>query len=135
MSVISSSPRADGQLGRVIVTEFSETYEVIRITRNDADITDITEIKRVISRHRPQFVLHTAAFTNVDRCEIEQKKAAMVNSIGAENVALACKSLNAKLVYFSTDYVFDGTKSRPYLEIDRTNPVNVYGRSRYTARL
>ena len=121
---------ANGQLGRALVTEFSEVYEVVGITRKDADITDKTEISRVISRHRPRYVLHTAAFTNVDRCEIEPAKAALVNSAGTENVALACKSVNAKLIYFSTDYVFDGTKSRAYIETDRTNPVNVYGRSK-----
>jgi len=121
---------ADGQLGRALVSEFSKAYELVGITRKDADITNQTEISRVISRHKPQYVLHTAAFTNVDRCEIEPEKAALVNSVGTENVALACKSANAKLVYYSTDYVFDGTKSRPYIETDRTNPVNVYGRSK-----
>ena len=121
---------ANGQLGRALISEFSCAYEVVGITRKDADITDQTEISRVISRHKPQFVLHTAAFTNVDRCEIEPEKAALVNSVGTENVALACRSANAKLVYYSTDYVFDGTKSRPYIETDRTNPVNVYGRSK-----
>ena len=121
---------ANGQLGRALVSEFSNAYEVVGITRKDADITDKTEISRVISRHRPQYVLHTAAFTNVDRCEIEPEKATLVNSVAAENVALVCKSLNAKLVYFSTDYVFDGTKSRPYIETDRTNPVNVYGHTK-----
>ena len=121
---------ANGQLGRALVSQFSDLYEVVGITRKDADITDKIEISRVISSHRPQYVLHTAAFTNVDRCEIESEKAALVNSIGTENVALACKAVNAKLVYFSTDFVFDGTKSRAYLETDRTNPVNTYGRSK-----
>lgn len=121
---------ANGQLGRALVAEFSMTHEVVGITRKDADITDKIEIGRVISSHRPQYVLHTAAFTNVDRCEIEAEKAALVNSTGTENVALACKSVNAKLVYFSTDYVFDGAKSSSYIETDRTNPVNVYGRSK-----
>ena len=121
---------ANGQLGRTLVSEFSEKYEVVGLTRKDADITDKIEISRVISSHRPQYVLHTAAFTNVDRCEIEAEKAALVNSTGTENVALACKSVNAKLVYFSTDYVFDGTKSSSYIETDRTNPVNVYGSSK-----
>ena len=121
---------ASGQLGQALVSEFSKGYEVIGITRKDADITDRIEISSVINNHRPRYVLHTAAFTNVDRCEIEPVKAASVNSAGSENVALACKSVNAKLVYFSTDYVFDGTKSRAYLETDRSNPINVYGRSK-----
>lgn len=121
---------ANGQLGRALVSEFSKTYEVVGITRKDADITDRIEISSVINNHRPRYVLHTAAFTNVDRCEIEPKKAALVNSVGTENVDLACKSVNAKLVYFSTDYVFDGTKSSSYIETDRTNPINVYGRSK-----
>ena len=121
---------AHGQLGRALVSEFSAGYEVVGIARKDADITDKTEINKIISRHRPQYVLHTAAFTNVDRCEIEPDKANLVNSTGTENVALACKSVNAKLVYYSTDYVFDGTKSSPYIETDRTNPINIYGRSK-----
>ena len=103
---------ANGQLGQALVSEFSDLYEVVGITRKDADITDKIKISGVISRQRPRYVLHTAAFTNVDRCEIEPEKAALVNSVAAENVALACKLVNAKLVYFSTDYVFDGTKSK-----------------------
>ena len=121
---------ANGQLGRALVSEFARSYEVVGITRKDADITDKTEINRVISEHKPQFVLHAAAFTNVDRCELEPDKANLVNSKGTENVASACKSVNAKLVYYSTDYVFDGTKSSPYIETDRTNPINIYGRSK-----
>ncbi|MCH7947840.1 MAG: dTDP-4-dehydrorhamnose reductase [candidate division Zixibacteria bacterium] len=121
---------ANGQLGRALVSEFSDKYEVVGITRKDADITDKIEISRVISSHRPRYVLHTAAFTNVDRCETEPEKAALVNSTGTENVALACKAVNAKLVYFSTDYVFDGAKSSSYIETDRTNPINIYGRSK-----
>ena len=121
---------ANGQLGQALVSEFSDLYEVVGITRKDADITDKIKISGVISRQRPRYVLHTAAFTNVDRCEIESEKAALINSIGTENVALAFKAVNAKLVYFSIDYVFDGTKSRAYLETDRTNPVNAYGRSK-----
>ena len=121
---------ANGQLGRALVSEFSDKYEVVGITRKDADITDKIEISRVISSHRPRYVLHTAAFTNVDRCETEPEKAALVNSTGTENVALTCKAVNAKLVYFSTDYVFDGAKSSSYIETDRTNPINIYGRSK-----
>lgn len=121
---------ANGQLGRALVSEFSDKYEVVGLTRKDADITDKTAISRVISSHRPRYVLHTAAFTNVDRCETEPEKAALVNSTGTENVALACKAVNAKLVYFSTDYVFDGAKSSSYIETDRTNPINIYGRSK-----
>ncbi len=121
---------ANGQLGRALVREFSISHEVVGITKKDADITDNTEISKIISRHRPQYVLHTAAFTNVDRCELEPDKANLVNSKGTENVASACKSVNAKLVYYSTDYVFDGKKNSPYIETDRTNPINVYGQSK-----
>ncbi len=89
-------------------------------------ITDRTQIERVFRKVSPAVVIHTAAFTNVDGCEREREKAHLVNVEGTKNVALESKRHDAKLVYISTDYVFDGQKGL-YKEDDETNPINVYG--------
>ena len=94
------------------------------------DITDRTSIQAIVTKVRPDIVIHCAAWTDVDGCELNSKKAYKVNSKGAENIALACKDAGAILVFISTDFVFDGKKRRPYREEDKTNPLSVYGDSK-----
>lgn len=95
-----------------------------------SDITDRNNIAGIIADARPNIVIHTAAWTDVDGCEREKDKAYLVNATGAENVALACKDVGAALVYISTDFVFDGRSVKPYKETDKPAPLSVYGDSK-----
>jgi len=90
------------------------------------DITDKEKVKDVMEKIHPDVIVHAAAFTNVDKCEIEREKAYNVNVVGTKNVARTSKKIGTKLVYISTDYVFDGIKGL-YNEEDKTNPINYYG--------
>lgn len=95
-----------------------------------SDITDPENISRVIDAARPNFVIHAAAWTDVDGCESDKAKALLVNAEGAKNVAAACGRYGAAMVYISTDFVFDGRKAMPYKESDKTSPLSVYGLSK-----
>lgn len=94
------------------------------------DITDAKSVAVIIADVRPDVVVHAAAWTDVDGCEIDKKKAFRINSDGARNVAEACAKNGCAIVYISTDFVFDGRKKRPYRETDRPHPLSVYGRSK-----
>ncbi len=126
---------ANGQLGTEFCRQLAGIYKVCEMTRKDADITDLKHISKVINRHKPDYVIHTAAFTDVDGCELDGIKAMAVNAIGAKNVALAARKIGAKIIYFSTDYVFDGAKTSAYVESDLANPISEYGRSKYAGEL
>jgi dTDP-4-dehydrorhamnose reductase len=95
------------------------------------DVTDEDGVIKVISKLSPDIVIHTAAWTDVDACELGKDKAYRINSEGTENVALACKKAGATLIYISTDFVFDGRKRSAYKETDRPNPVSIYGDSKF----
>jgi dTDP-4-dehydrorhamnose reductase len=103
---------------------------VIGTGRQDIDVIDYVKVKKFISDARPDIIIHAAAFTAVDQCEGQMDLAFNVNALGARNVASAASHIGAKLVYISTDYVFDGTKEGPYREFDNPNPLNVYGQSK-----
>jgi dTDP-4-dehydrorhamnose reductase len=98
--------------------------------RAELDITDIGLLTRSIESFKPEIVVNTAAYHDVDRCETEPEQAFLVNAAAPQRLAALCKRVDAKLVHFSTDYVFDGTSSTPYAESDLANPVNVYGTSK-----
>lgn len=95
-----------------------------------ADITQDTDLIKKTGEVEPELVIHTAAYTDVDGCQLNEEKANVINSLGTRNVALACKEIDAVLFYISTDYVFDGKKQMPYIEDDEPRPINVYGRSK-----
>jgi len=125
---------ASGLLGRKLAKALSEGYEVIATDKTHPaypdsvrmDIVDESEVTRVLSRARPELVVHAAAETDVDKCEINRDLAWSVNAKGTRNIASACGKISVKLVYVSTDYVFDGEKGL-YNERDQPNPVNYYG--------
>ena len=102
----------------------------IRSKDNTADITSIDDITSLINKIRPNIVIHTAAYTDVDGCELDPDKAYRVNGEGTKNVAGACRGLKTFLIYISTDFIFDGTKATPYTEEDEPNPINAYGKSK-----
>lgn len=121
---------AKGMLGLDVIDVFRETYEVYGRDIDDFDITRDKETMDAIIRIRPNIVIHAAAYTDVDGSETHLELANSVNGGGTENVASACRELGSKMVYISTDYVFDGTKSGAYSEEDPTCPINAYGRSK-----
>ena len=119
-----------GQLGSMLCSVLANDFHVIPATRAEFDITDLAATRAFIREAAPHVVVHPAAYTNVDGCETNKEKAFLVNTIGARNVAIASREIEAKLVFISTDYVFDGRKEDPYLEYDPPNPSSVYGWSK-----
>jgi len=104
--------------------------EVVGLDLPEFDITDVADCRKRMAELRPHCVIHCAGYTDVDGCTREPLKAYTVNGDGTRNVAEAAESVGAQLVYISTDYVFDGTKGRPYVEQDTPNPINAYGESK-----
>ena len=121
---------SNGMLGSSLLGQLKKKYSIKGITIEDADITDINAITKVITKAKPDIVIHTAGYTKVDDCEGNSLLAYKVNAIGTRNVAVACQKIAASMVYISTDYVFDGTKNTPYIEFDAANPLSVYGKSK-----
>lgn len=119
-----------GQLGHDLYELLKDKEEVIAVGREEFDITDINSTQKFIKEYLPDVIVHCAAYTKVDDCEKNKDLAYKVNAIGTGNVASICRDIGAKMVYISTDYVFDGTKNTPYLEFDTPNPLNVYGKSK-----
>lgn len=119
---------ATGMLGSDLCPMLEDSgFEVIETTRDELDITDEQNVKSVINDVKPDYVVHCAAYTNVDKAQEEFDKAELVNAKAAEYIAQACKENEAVLIYISTDYVFDGEKQTPYEPDDQTNPINAYG--------
>ncbi|MFC0470037.1 dTDP-4-dehydrorhamnose reductase [Halalkalibacter kiskunsagensis] len=121
----------EGQLGRAIYEKMKNTSDVIKLSKEKLDITKQQTVYDVFQDVKPDYVFHTAAYTAVDQCEESKTKAFQVNSIGALNVANASKSVGSIMIYISSDYVFDGTKSTPYEVTDSPNPKSVYGLSKW----
>jgi dTDP-4-dehydrorhamnose reductase len=94
------------------------------------NVTNVEEVLTIFQKFKPNMVVHAASETNVDKCEIEKEHAWKVNVEGAKNIAFACNKVGAKLVYISTDYVFDGLKGN-YSEEDKPNPINYYGVTKF----
>ncbi len=122
---------ASGQLGHDVSSAFvAAGHDVTSLAHDQIEITSPESVRDVLTRLRPDLVVNTAAFHNVDRCEAGTMPAFNVNAMGARNVAQIANSLKAALIHISTDYVFNGLKSRPYHEEDQPAPVNVYGTSK-----
>jgi len=117
-------------LGRDLSAHLEPRHQVVPADLPEVDITDLGLLQRTFAAAQPDAVIHTAAFTAVDECEHRPDLAFQVNAEGTRNVALACRQASLPLLYISTDYVFDGRKSTPYLEHDPPNPLSVYGRSK-----
>ncbi len=124
---------AAGLLGREIDDVFRPRYDVAAVDIAECDVTSPTECRRTIGGFRPDVVVHCAAYTAVDKAESEEAKALSVNAEGTRNVARECRALGALLVTYGSDYVFDGTASRPYTEEDAAHPLSAYGRSKWAA--
>ncbi|MDR1167718.1 MAG: dTDP-4-dehydrorhamnose reductase [Heliobacteriaceae bacterium] len=119
---------ADGMLGQDLCPVLEdEGYFVVETNKSSLDVTDFNAVERVLSREKPDLVIHCAAYTDVDGAEADLKTAETVNAAGTENAAKVCAKLGAVMVYISTDYVFDGEKTEPYTPEDTPNPLNNYG--------
>lgn len=122
---------ANGQLGYDVVKELQkQNIECYGTSRQDFDIVDFEATEKFITNYMPDAVIHCAAYTAVDKAEDEQGLCYLVNASATENIAEICKKINAKMLYISTDYVFDGTKDGFYEVYDKPNPINVYGKTK-----
>lgn len=127
-----------GQLGHDVVNELTKRgHAAVGVDVEEMDITDSKAVNSIIKNISPDAVIHCAAWTAVDLAEDEdkQEKVRLVNSVGTENVAKVCKELDCKMIYISTDYVFDGTGTRPWEPDDARSPLNVYGQTKYEGEL
>jgi dTDP-4-dehydrorhamnose reductase len=127
---------AGGQLGVELKAEFTARgYQVSAFERAGVDITDPAAVERAIASYDPTVVLNAAAYNQVDVAEKEPAAAFQVNALAVRNLAAACRQTDAKLVHFSTDYVFDGTAKRAYIEQDQTHPLGAYAVSKLAGEL
>ena len=125
-----------GQLGYDVVKLLeAQGEEVLGATREHFDLTDEAKIKEFIGSFNPDVVVHCAAYTQVDKAEDNKELCYAVNVLGTRYIAEACKEANAKMVYISTDYVFDGNSTKPYETNDKVNPVNYYGETKLQGEL
>ncbi|TDS28058.1 dTDP-4-dehydrorhamnose reductase [Halanaerobium congolense] len=123
---------ADGQLGYDVVKKLKGlNIEHIGVDKEDFDLTSEKETKDFILNYQPDVIVHCAAYTDVDQAEVERKLCYKVNVKGTRYVTEAAKELNAKMLYISTDYVFDGQGEEPFEVTDEPNPINYYGETKY----
>ncbi len=123
---------ANGQLGSAIVNIFKHyNFDVIGTNRSIMDITNQAQVFEVVKKIKPQVIIHCAAYTAVDKAEEDKVNCYKINVEGTRNLILISKENNIEFIYFSTDYVFDGTKVEPYLVTDIPNPINYYGLTKY----
>jgi dTDP-4-dehydrorhamnose reductase len=123
---------ATGMLGKAALRRWTED-EVTLLGSADADIRNPEQVEKVVKKAKPDWIVLAAAYTDVDGCEINPQLASAVNTHGAVNVAKAAANAGSKLLFVSTDYVFDGKKNSPYETTDRRSPINAYGRSKAEA--
>ena len=122
---------AAGQLGTDLVLSAQKSgHQVIATIHADLDITDKSQVDRVVGEAKADAIIHAAAWTAVDACESDPQRAMSVNRDGTANIVSAARKSGSRVIYISTDYVFDGTKLTPYIESDLPNPQSVYGASK-----
>ena len=122
---------ARGQVGTELVNEANKRgYDVSAFGSKDLDITNADQVNKIVYQVKPDVLINAAAYTAVDKAEIEKELAYAINATGSEYLALICKKLDIPFLHISTDYVFDGEKKTPYCETDEPNPTGVYGVSK-----
>ena len=120
----------DGQLGWELLRTLSTVGKVVAFDRASLDLSDHALLRATIHKVKPDLIVNAAAYTAVDKAEKEQDTAISINATAPGIMAEEAKSIGAALIHYSTDYVFDGSQETPYLETDRTNPINRYGESK-----
>ena len=122
---------AGGQVATSLVNAANvSNIDLVALSRAILDITDSNSVMAAMRAHRPDVVVNAAAYTAVDKAESEPDAARRVNETGAANIANACRLTGVPVIHISTDYVFDGTKTSPYVEEDVAAPLNAYGCSK-----
>lgn len=122
---------AKGQVGTELVAQaIDRGHEVTGYDSRALDICNSEQLNNTIAQIKPDVIINAAAYTAVDKAESEQQAAYAVNSLGSENLAIACKQYDIPLLHISTDYVYDGEKQSPYHELDTTTPTGIYGASK-----
>jgi dTDP-4-dehydrorhamnose reductase len=121
---------AGGRLGAALLREYQGEHDVVGFNHAQLDLSNLDEIREKLGETDFDVLINAAAFTNVDFCETQSDQAFRVNAEAPRVLAEICGEKNAKLIHFSTDYVFDGEKRAPYTEEDETNPISVYGESK-----
>lgn len=127
---------ANGQLGYDVVQHLNELgIEHLGVDRNVLDITNQDAVSKILTSYGPDVVIHCAAYTAVDKAENDRENCYAVNVLGTRYIAEVCQNIDAKMVYISTDYVFDGEGNEPFKETDQPNPINYYGQTKYEGEL
>jgi len=126
---------AGGQLGMQLARRLAAEVELIAVTRAELDFTDATALRAAIQQANPQIVINAAAYTAVDKAESEPEAARLVNAIAPGVIAEELARTNSWLIHYSTDYVFDGSGTRPWMETDPTGPLSVYGQTKLDGEL
>lgn len=121
---------SNGMLGHDLIEALEDNHELILTTSKTLDITDKDHVIDFICENKPDIVINSAAYTNVDGCEENQETAYSINGDGVRNLALGCSKVDCPLVHISTDYVFDGSARDPIAEDGEIGPISVYGKSK-----
>ena len=121
---------AGGRLGVALMREYRNKFDLIGFDHQALDLGDSGQLREQIGTLDIDLVINCAAFTNVDLCETQRDQAFLINAEAPRVLAEICRNKNAKLIHFSTDYVFDGKKRAPYVESDPADPISVYGESK-----
>jgi dTDP-4-dehydrorhamnose reductase len=119
-----------GRLGAALMREYREKYEVAGFNRSQLDLSNLDDVRESLGGINFDVLINAAAFTNVDLCETERDRAFLINAEAPGVLAKVCRDKSAKLIHFSTDYVFDGEKRAPYTEEDEAKPISAYGESK-----
>jgi dTDP-4-dehydrorhamnose reductase len=121
---------AGGRLGAALLREYREKYDVAGFNHAQLDLASLDDVRQRLGAMSFDVLINAAAFTNVDACETERDRAFLINAEAPRILAEICNAKDAKLIHFSTDYVFDGEKRAPYSEEDQANPISFYGESK-----
>src|SRR6266568_7433954 len=122
---------AGGRLGAALTGEYRGKFDVIAFNHAELDLANPNQVRGKLSPLQFDLLLNCAAFTNVDLCESKREEAFAINAEAPKLLAEICRDKKAKLIHFSTDYVFDGEKREPYIEEDPPKPISAYGESKH----
>ena len=121
---------AGGRLGAALMREYREKHDVADFNHGQLDLANLDDVRGRLGAMNFDVLINAAAFTNVDACETERERAFLINAEAPGVLAEICNAKTARLIHFSTDYVFDGQKRAPYTEEDQANPISLYGESK-----
>ena len=122
---------SNGQLGSCLMNqEKNVEYEFIFTSRSEIDMADNNSINKNIKKYKPNIIINASAYTDTNAAESDSETAYLINSGAVQALADVCSRINCILIHISTDFVFDGLSSKPYKEDDKTNPINIYGKSK-----